>query len=294
VLDAISSALLGASIAYAQTKVIDWGLLALALCALALLWYSFFGMNEYGGFVIGVDEFSRRLALERTSETGYSASGNVLVRGILTARQVLTTSIASCALGVTLGLYLVFSKGLWWLLLLGSFGVFCGLFYEAPPLKLSYRIPGAYDILLPLNVTVTVALGTFYVLTKAIALEPILLSLPALVASHSLRIATAVPDYEADKTYGRLTLVAYLGPRRSLWIAFAENVASCLILLVEVFIGVAPPLALIALAFAPLALFKSFAVARHFEFKKLFSSMKATNLHYLGQRLLLALTYAVA
>lgn len=119
-------------------------------------------------------------------------------------------------------------------------------------------------------------------------------SLPALAASHSLRVATAIPDYEADKAYGRLTLVSYLGCRRSLWVAFTLNVISCLVLLVEVFIGVAPLLALIALAFAPIALFKSLAAARHFKFRSLFPSMKAANLHYLGHRSLLALVYVVA
>jgi 1,4-dihydroxy-2-naphthoate octaprenyltransferase len=290
---AMSSVILGASIAYYVTKSVDWFSLALALCAIALIWYGSFGMNEYGGFVIGIDEFSRRLALARSSETGYSASGNVLVRGVLTARQVLVASVTSYILGIALGLYLVFSRGLWWLLPLGSFGILCGLFYEAPPLKLSYRIPGAYDILLPLNVHVLTTLGAFYVMTNAIALEPVLLSLPAFAASHSLRVAAAIPDYEADKAYGRLTLVTYLGCRRSLWVAFAENVASCLILLVEVFIGVAPPLALAALMFAPLALFNSFAVVRRFEFRSVLSSMKATNLHLLGHKLLLALIYVV-
>jgi hypothetical protein len=57
--------------------------------------------------------------------------------------------------------------------------------------------------------------------------------------------------------------------------------------------GVEPPLALAALMFAPLALFNSFAVVRRFEFRGLLSSMKATNLHLLGHKLLLALICVV-
>lgn len=253
VLDPVGAFALGAAVAYYFTKSVDWPLLILTFAIVNLMAYGSFGMNEYGGYVIGTDLASLEVARRKGFVVREAASGNVIVRGALSAAQALRASAAAFALAAALGLYLVLSTGLWELVPIGLLAALCGAFYEAPPLKLTYRIPLAHEALIVLNITVLVSLVACYVQMRSLPAEFWLLIAPTSLASLHLRLLTTMPDWEADVSYGRKVAVGYLGPERAYDLGLALFAASCLWLAALAAARVAPPLSLASLAYSPLA-----------------------------------------
>lgn len=296
VLDPLGAFALGTAIAYYFTRSVDWPLLALTFAIVNLMSYGSFAMNEYGGYVIGTDLASLEVARRKGFVVREAASGNLIARGVLGAREAFAASAVAFALAAALGLYLVLSTGLWELVPIGLFAALCGAFYEAPPLKLTYRVPWAYEVLIVLNITVLVALVACYVQARALPTEFWLLIAPTSLASLHLRLLTTMPDWEADVSHGRKVWVGYLGPERAYDLGLALFAASCLWLAALVAARVAPPLSLSALAYAPLAARRLLeARGPACQTVKILRAIRAASLHMMVfTRLVLAASLAVA
>ncbi|MCX8205104.1 MAG: prenyltransferase [Candidatus Nezhaarchaeota archaeon] len=290
ILDPVGAFVLGAATAYYFTESVDWPPLALAFAAVNLMAYGSFGMNEYGGYVIGTDKASLEVALRKGFIVREAASGNLIVRGVLSAEQAFRASVVAYALAAALGFYLVFTTGLWELVPVGLFAAFCGAFYEAPPFKLTYRAPLAHEALIVLNITVLVSLVACYVQMKALPAEFWLLVAPTALASLHLRLLTSMPDWEADVSYGRKVGVKYLGPERAYDLGLALFAASCLWLALLVAARVAPPLSLAGLAYAPIAARRMLeARGPACQTVKILGAIRAASLHMMvSTRLVLA------
>jgi len=290
ILDPVGGLLLGASIVYLQTKMWDLFSFSLLLIITVLLSYGAFAMNEYGGYVIGTD-----IAAAKLGGTGWSAAGNAVVRGVVTPKEALKAAEIAYLIALILGLYLILGTGLWLLLPIGVFVAFTGAFYEAPPLKLTYRLPALFEILVPLGFTVFTSFTYFYVMTRHITLGWLWAISPALIAGLSIRVVASIPDYEVDKMFGRKTLVCYVGPKAAIMFVTMLNIASCLVLVSEVVASIVPPTALIALVFSPLVFYKSWVVSCTSTPSALNDLVRMTGLHALvGMRVFLSGAYFYA
>jgi 1,4-dihydroxy-2-naphthoate octaprenyltransferase len=116
----------GTSLAALQGAV-DWPAFLLTLAGVVLL---------HGGANVVNDYFDYRYAVDSTHVAGsFGHEARVLIRGLLTPRQVLAIGAALYASAIPIGLYLMTRRGPT-ILLLGISGLITGICYTARPVAL--------------------------------------------------------------------------------------------------------------------------------------------------------------
>jgi len=153
------------------------------------------------------------------------SGGSGLIPDVLPASFFVTGSIVSFVIGAVLGLHLNAVLPSNFILVLGAIGVFCGYFYTAPPLKLSYR--GLGEIVVGGSFGVLPVVGAYFVQTGAFSSRVVLASLPITFAIVLILWVNQIADAAADAAAGKRTLTVLLGPQRS-----ARVVAPLLVVLV--------------------------------------------------------------
>jgi 1,4-dihydroxy-2-naphthoate polyprenyltransferase len=135
-----------------------------------------------------------------------------LQEGMLTPQQVFWGGIFFFALGSGLGLYLVWTRGIF-ILYLGIFSVLAGWFYTAGPAAFAYV--GLGEVVVFIFMGPVMVLGSYFVLTQQIAWEAILVSLPIGLLVAAILHANNMRDLEADLEKGKRTLANILGRENS-------------------------------------------------------------------------------
>jgi len=205
-----------------------------------------FGLNlldEVCDYLHGVDGSDE----ERNPYTGGSG---VLTEGLLTPRQVASAAVICFAVTSLIGVYLAMTCG-WPILAFGVFGVFCSVFYTLPPVRFAYRGLGELGLLV--NFGPVIGLGAYYVQTETLAVEPLLVSLVLGVMMWSEIVINEIPDYEEDRSGGKMNLVARFGRRNATLLYVAGLVVAYLVLIVTVVSGLAPTVIVTGLVSLPLA-----------------------------------------
>ncbi|NHJ15064.1 MAG: 1,4-dihydroxy-2-naphthoate octaprenyltransferase [Candidatus Thorarchaeota archaeon] len=142
----------------------------------------------------------------------FSGGSRMIQSGYLSPREVLTGALVFFAIAGLIGLYLAFIRGII-ILILGIIGACSGFFYTAPPFRLVKR--GIGEVFIGLNFGILMVLGAFYVQVPIIELEPIIASLPIALLITAILYINQFPDYIADKTADKRTLVVRLGRRKA-------------------------------------------------------------------------------
>lgn len=217
-------------------------------------------VNHFGlNMVDDVFDFRQSVDRARAGEKNpYSGGSGVITANLLTDKQLLNASFACFAVTTITGLYLASQTG-WPVLALGLFGLFCSIYYTAPPIRFGYR--GLGELALLVNFGPVIGMGSYYVQAGKFGLEPLLVSLILGLMMWSMIIINEVPDYDDDRVAGKLNLVARFGRRAGMWLFFAGLAASYCVLLGAVAFGICPPHILLGLMSLPWAV-KSFAVLR--------------------------------
>ena len=99
-----------------------------------------------------------------------------------------------------------------------------------------------------------IVLGTYFVQSSHITLEPIIAGVVSGILSSTILFVNSFPDFDADKKYGRKTLVILLGKQKAasaLWI-FPMIIHG--IILASVIAGIFPMIALITFVTIPMAI----------------------------------------
>lgn len=141
-----------------------------------------------------------------------------LQEGMLTPQQVFWGGVFFFALGSGLGLYLVWTRGIF-ILYLGIFSVLAGWFYTAGPAAFAYV--GLGEVVVFIFMGPVMVLGSYFVLTQQIAWEAILVSLPMGLLVAAILHANNMRDLEADLEKGKRTLANILGrenSKREYWV----------------------------------------------------------------------------
>ena len=146
----------------------------------------------------------------------------MLIDGLLTRGQTIKISTISYLLGIVVGLMIVGYREprIFWL------GVACvalAFFYNAPPLKLSYR--GFGELAVGISYGPLITAGTYLVQRGTVTLEVILVSVVLGLLIAAFLWANEFPDYKADLASGRHNLVVQLGRAKAAR-AFVAIVAS--------------------------------------------------------------------
>ena len=179
----------------------------------------------------------------------YSGGSGTLSSGLLAPKSMFK-AFAGCYLCVlAAGFYLTLMQGLP-ILAFGLFGVFCAVFYTAPPISFSHR--GLGELALLVNFGSIIGLGAFYVEAQTVTLQAFLATLPLGVMLFSMIVINEIPDIAEDTAAGKLTLVARYGKGTGVKLYVASWICTYAIITGSALLGVIPIYTLAALVSLPL------------------------------------------
>jgi 1,4-dihydroxy-2-naphthoate octaprenyltransferase len=235
---AIIPVALGASVA-AYDGVLNIGLLALTLLGSIAIQAGTNLVNDYYDYLKGADG------------PHSLGTGEVLLRGDLRPRQVLTGGIIAFGVGSLIGLYLVSVAGPF-ILWLGVFSVLVGFFYTAGPFALAYVGLGELAVFLFMGPVMVI--GSYYVQARTVTLPVVLASLPVGFLVAAILHANNLRDLESDRQIGKRTLATLLGRAGANIEYYALIGGTYIMLALTVALGIAPWLTLISAVTLPSAI----------------------------------------
>jgi 1,4-dihydroxy-2-naphthoate octaprenyltransferase len=200
--------------------------------------------------------------LKPEEKNPYSGGSGMLSSGLIKPPAMFRAVTLCFFVTITVGLFLTVARGLP-ILLFGLFGVFCSVFYTAPPISFSHYGLGELGQLV--NFGTTIGLGSYFVQTQSISLEAFVATLPMGIMLFSMIVINEIPDYQEDRMAGKLTLVARYGKRSGIKLYVASWVCTYAVIILGALLGVMPLLTLIALVSAPLAFQSIRILRRNFE-----------------------------
>jgi 1,4-dihydroxy-2-naphthoate polyprenyltransferase len=229
----------GLTISYWRTGQIDPLSGILTYVGVVFLHASVDLLNDYWDHRRGIDS--------STTRTKFSGGTGVLPEKLLSPQAVYSAGIVFLILGAAIGTYFVVTKGITVAIILG-FAVAAIYFYST-----SIVNAGLGELFVAIKGAMIV-LGTFYVQTTTIDPAAALIGIIVGLLSSTVLFINAFPDYAADKSGGRRTLVIVLGRRNAARVFPLFFFAAYGMIVASVLVGYATVYALISLGSFPLAL----------------------------------------
>jgi 1,4-dihydroxy-2-naphthoate octaprenyltransferase len=188
----------GLAIAYWKNATIDPLYATLTYVGVIFLHASVDLLNDYWDHKRGIDTATKR--------TKFSGGTGVLPENLLTPRAIYLAGIIFLILGASIGAYFVAIRGITIAVILG-FAVAAIYFYST-----SIVNAGLGELFVAIKGAMIV-LGTLYVQYEVI--DPAALYVGSIVGilSATVLFVNSFPDYEADRSKGRRTLVIILGKK---------------------------------------------------------------------------------
>ena len=199
-------------------------------------------LNDYFDFRSGID-----LA---TTPTPFSGGSTILPSKLMTPSSALGMGVLFLGLGVAIGSYFFYAFAFDpFLIAIVAIAALSVVSYSSVTSKV-----GIGELVTGLNFGPLLVLGTYYVQTRTIALEPIIVGLPLGILTAGILYVNEFPDTDADKSKGRNQLVARWGKATAAGRFKALIAAAYLIPVVAVLAGFVSPVALLVLVTLPKAL----------------------------------------
>lgn len=152
-------------------------------------------LNDYFDFKRGIDL--------RTKKTKFSGGTGVLPEGLLSPKSVYIAGIVFLLLGLIIGGIFVIFKG-YIIGIILSFAAISIILYSTKLVNL-----GLGELFVGIK-GMFIVIGTFYVQTSVILLEPIILGVVVGLLSSIVLFVNSIPDLKADREGGRRTLAILL------------------------------------------------------------------------------------
>jgi len=164
------------------------------------------------------------------------------------AQAVFWIGTAAFAAALAVGLYLTWRVG-WPVLAFALAGGAAAIFYEAPPLRWSYR--GLGELVIALSYGPWMVLGSLYLHTRTLSFDALIASLVPACFIMALAVVNAIPDFHQDRLVGKRNLVVRLGRANAVGLYLVLATLGLAIIAVGVASGVFPAACLAALLAAP-------------------------------------------
>ena len=228
----------GLAIAYWKTGTIDPLHAALTYVGVIFLHASVDLLNDYWDHKRGIDG--------ATARTKFSGGTGVLPENLLTPKAVYSAGIIFLILGASIGAYFVAVRGMTIAVILG-FAVVAIYFYST-----SIVNAGLGELFVAIKGAMIV-LGSFYV--QSPTLEPAAMYVGTIVGilSATVLFVNSFPDYKADRSKGRRTLVIMLGKKTAAAAFPLFMVAAYAMIVAGIFFGFTKIYSLVSLSSIPFA-----------------------------------------
>ncbi len=219
-------------------------------------------LNDYWDFKRGIDTTTKR--------TKMSGGTGVLPEGLLKPSSVYRAGIVFLIIGGVIGTYFVFTDGLIIAVIL-AFAIFSIYFYSTKIVD-----SGLAEFFVALKGTMIV-LGAFFIQSNQLAVEALLGGIIVGVLSSLVLFIASFPDYDADKSKGRKTLIIVAGKKKATRIFWAFPIISICAVIFGVSMQFFPASALIALVPIPLVIVAGIGLGKNYDNPDLlFPSMSKT------------------
>ena len=252
----IFPAVLGGLVSWASNDVFITAYFALVLFAIVVNHLGLNMTDDYFDFKHSVDK------LKPGEKNPYTGGSGTLTSGALKPRSMFKAFTLCYVVTVAAGFYLVLTRGLP-VLVFGLVGVFCAVFYTAPPV--SYGHHGLGELALLVNFGPVIGLGAFFVQAQTFTVEAFLATLPLGIMMFSMIVINEIPDIEEDRAAGKLTLVARYGKKAGVRLYVASWLCTYGFIVASVGLRIIPVFALFALFSLPLVWRSIKTLRAHYE-----------------------------
>jgi len=253
--------LLGAAWAYAIADEFD-----------APLFWSGFGGVVLS--VIGVEAFNEYFDAQMGTDRVFNPADLPPI-----TRMVFWIGTAAFAAAFAVGAYLAWRLG-WPILAFAVAGGLAAIFYEAPPIRWSYR--GLGELMIALSYGPWMVLGSLYLHTRELSWEAFAASLVPACFIMALAVVNAIPDFHQDRLVGKRNLVVRVGRERAVHLYLGLALAGLAVVIGGAIAGIFPRGTLVSLLALPFVATSAHSAFRTFARPKAFlPAMRAMVVAYL-------------
>ena len=228
----------GIALALWKNKQIDLSDAILTFVGVICLHASIDLLNDYWDYKRGIDTATRR--------TKFSGGTGVLPENLLKPGNVYSVGLIFLLIGTLIGMYFVVIRGIMIALLLG-FAILAVYFYSTSIVNL-----GLGEAFVAIKGTLIVV-GSYYVQTSSIGVGVVYVGIIMGILSASVLFVNSFPDYQADRSRGRRTLVILLGRQRAVKIFPWMILCTYVLIIAGIFLGYLKIYSLASLISAPFA-----------------------------------------
>lgn len=222
-------------------------------------------LNDYWDFKRGIDTSTKR--------TKMSGGTGVLPEGLLKPTSVYRAGLAFLIIGALIGAYFITTDGIIIAVILG-FAVLSIYFYSTKIVD-----SGLAEFFVAVKGTMIV-IGTYFIQFNQITIEVVLAGIVVGVLSSLVLFIASFPDYEADKSKGRKTLVIAIGKQNATKIFWVFPTISFTLIIFGVIQEYFPVLCLMTLATIPILLVAGKGLKKNYDtIDELLPSMSKTLLY---------------
>jgi len=199
---AVNPVLVGCSLAWAETRRIDVGILLLSLVGALLLQTGTNLDNDVSDFARGTDR-AGRLGLPRATALG-----------LLAPCQVRSASRACFAVATLVGLALAWHGG-WPILVAGIASAAAAMAYSGGPRPISYTPFG--DLVVFVFFGLVAVTGSYYLQTLVVSPGAVIAATLVGLPASAVLVVNNYRDVDPDRAVGKRTLAVCLGRRFTRW-----------------------------------------------------------------------------
>jgi 1,4-dihydroxy-2-naphthoate octaprenyltransferase len=252
----IFPAIIGALVAWAVDRVFYPLYFSLVLVGVVVNHVALNMADDYFDYKHAVDH------LKPGEKNPYTGGSGTLSSGQISPSAMRKAFVLCFSITIAIGLFLTAARG-FPVLLFGLIGVFCSIFYTAPPVKFSHHGLGELGLLI--NFGTTIGLGSYFVQTQRIGIEAFVATLPLGIMLFSMIVINEIPDYEEDRMAGKLTLVARYGKKSGVKLYETSWLCTYAVIVFGAVFQVMPIWTLLGLASLPLVLRSMLTLRNNFE-----------------------------
>ena len=264
----------GIALAFWKNKQIDLSDAILTFAGVICLHASIDLLNDYWDYKRGIDTATRR--------TKFSGGTGVLPEKLLKPGNVYSVGLIFLLIGTLIGMYFVVIRGIMIALLLG-FAILAIYFYSTSIVNL-----GLGEAFVAIKGTLIVV-GSYYVQTSSIGVGVVYVGIIIGILSASVLFVNSFPDYQADRSRGRRTLVILLGRQRAVKIFPWMILCTYVLIIAGIFLGYLKIYSLASLLSAPFAVSAIKRISKSYQdVEKLVPVMGATVAYSRVTRIVLA------
>ena len=224
----ISPVLVGSALGFAIASTFNWPLFLLALFGMMALHAGANIANDYFDSVSGNDWLNKNV-------TPFSGGRQFIQQNILSPKATLAASIFCLALGISLGLIILYLTRSWFILILGLIGLLGGFFYSSPPVKFGYR--GVGEIVIAFLFGILPVYGSYFLQTGLISFTPLPSACVVGILIFLIIFVNEFPDLPADTAVNKKNIIVRFGIPVSVWIYRITVISVFAIMVAGAFVG---------------------------------------------------------